>query len=548
MKYVPLYVAFLITCFLSVSAQDGATKNEYKVKWNVNPFDHKVFIENKGQFDTSVDGKDKVLFAVQQGPMFAYFTPHGIIYKYIEYPKREEASGKDDDDKDAKDSHFVDPDLLPPVKPIAHYLYATWQGSSPAVMVSGGEEQQDYYAYPKGKKSGIKVNIFKKITYLNLYPNIDVEYIFPNGKEGIKYTIIVHPGGDASLAKLKYDGAQNMQVQTDGSVQITTGWGSFTDFAPHSYYKESGDPVASNYALNDSTESFIVNNIKASQTLMIDPYTVNWTTTTLFTSASSYDGAYDLDYDNLGNVWVYGSWTPLQLVKYNSAGVKQWTYNDVAYNTGYYGDFAVDKFDGNAYTTEGFNGAGAISEKISPAGVLLGTSPSVSSLEEMWRITFDPCHRVFPVGGGGFSPVQVCMLDTSMGAPVPVNALAATAGEVTHDVTLITTDPNGANAYMAVAQSAGLDPNNFINVFFQMPIPALAPSTYILGDGFNFQESAVPTYVGPGGSTANGMNGMAASPNWLYMYDGQTLKQANKNTGAITLTNTIGTSAHAWRA
>ncbi len=517
----------------------GSGSKDYKINWTVQPFDNQVFVENKGQFDTMVAG-NKVLFGVKQGPMYAYFTPNGIVYRYDEYPKPDK-----DKAKAAAQNH--DPDMDPPLPSITHVLSATWLGSSPSVTIKSDLEQNDYYTFAKGKKDGYKANAFKKITYENLYPGIDVEFVFPEGKGGFKYTVIVHPGANPNLVKLKYDGDKNMEVNDAGNILINSGWGGFMDYAPVSYYKEDNTPVKSSYDLKNGTESFNVDSLIATKTLMIDPWSINWTNIGPITSSSSYTGAYDVDYDFNGDVWVYGGWANFQLVKFNSLGVKQWTYTtNNAVNGGYYGDFSIDKFDGNAYLTQGFSGGGAVAEKVNYLGVLTGTAPAVSSLEEMWRIVFDPCTRTFPVGGGGFSNVQDCVLDTTMAASVPVNVLNALPGQDTHDMCFDAVDPTGQWAYTATAKSLVGDPTHFDNYVQQMNLPTLAPTNWNLSEGYTFVEVGSVTYVGPGTGEANGMNGMAASLNWLYLYDGATMKQLNKATGAIVNTAAVSGTSYQW--
>ncbi len=547
-RFYPLSLITILTISLtalqSVNGQGTTGGSGTKINWTVNPFDPQVFIENKGQFDTMVSGS-KVLYGVKQGSMYAYFTPNGIVYRYDDYhyPKRKD---KQEQEKLLAASG-VDPDMneLPPVT--THVLTATWLGSNPSVSITAGEEQSDYYTFAKGKNDGYKVNIFKKITYVNLYPGIDVEFVFPKDKGGFEYTVIVHPGSNPNLVQLNYDGDKNMLLDNNGDVQINSGWGEFTEHAPVSYYAEDHSPVNSKFSVNNSTESFVIDNLNATKTLMIDPWVTNWTNVNPITSSSGYDGAYDLDYDFNGDVWVYGGWSNFQLVKFNSAGTKLWTYTtNNAVNGGYYGDFAIDKFDGNAYLTQGFSGSGAVAEKINYLGVLTGTAPPVSSLEEMWRIVFDPCHRCFPVGGGGFSPVQDCMLDTTMAASVPVNVLGATAGQITHDMAFDAVDPSGNFAYTATAKSLVGDPTHFDNFVQQMSLPTLAPTTYNVSDGFAFIEVGSITYVGPGVGEANGMNGMAASLNWLYLYNGATLKQLFKNTGTLNSSVAVSGTSYAW--
>ena len=218
--------------------------------WTVQPFDHKVFIENRGQFDTLVNDNSKVIFGAQLGDnLFAYFTTTGIVYRSIVFPKLAEAEKEGKEGKD-------DPDKKP-IKPVISYLNMQWEGSNPNVSFEAKEEKTDYYTYPTGPKSSVQVNLFKRFIYHNLYPGIDAEYTFISDKQGFKYSLIVHPGADLSVVKLKYKGAKSMSLNSNGDIVITNtnGIGNIIDHAPVSMYQEGGD-VKSSYNLNGKEESF----------------------------------------------------------------------------------------------------------------------------------------------------------------------------------------------------------------------------------------------------------------------------------------------------
>ncbi|HSY76137.1 MAG TPA: SprB repeat-containing protein, partial [Bacteroidia bacterium] len=396
-----------------------------------------------------------------------------------------------------------------------------------------------FYSYPIGKSSSINVNIFKKIVYHDIYPGIDIEYSFITGQPGIKYSLIVHPGADASVIKLRYSGTPNIKLNSNGDATMQTPVGEITDHAPDSYYQNSGTHIASSYMITaGNEESFSVSkNTSSTDNLVIDP----WTTDPLFTAG--YDYAYDVDYDNAGNVYAYGSYNPFQLTKFNSAGIQQWTFNAAAIQHTEYGDFATDKVSGTCYIVEGARFAGANVLKVNSLGALTSTFPGNAAMREMWRAEYNSCNHQIVIGGGGTNTpnTQACLLDTDMVTMTPVNPLGAVDGF--HDVCLIAMDPTGNNAYMAIAQTTAN--TNFDNILMSLPIPALNPPNYTVPDKFGFLE--VPgsiNYLASG--VTNGMNGMAASPNWLYMYNGDTIKKLNKATGAIIASKQVAPNPFQW--
>ncbi len=545
-------ISFL-TGFISVKGQGTTTtgggsckSTNYKTNWSVKPFDDQVFIENKGQFTADLPQGDKILYGAQVGDVFAFITNRGLVYKFTQNPCMRQ------DEDNPKHYTLIDPDDFDAsVKTIDHYLKATWEGSNIDISTVAGAQESYYFTYPKGKNGTIIAHGFKKITCQNVYPGIDVEYVFPEGKEGVKYSFIVHPGADASKIKLKYDGAKDMILDNDGNIKINTGWGDFTDHAPVSFYKEDHSAKASAYQLNNSEETFSINNTDASKTLIIDPWSTNWTQSTAYMSSSGYDGAYDCDFDYQGNVYVYGGYNPNQLAQYNSAGVKQWVYITSNFTFPYYGDFCVDKASGTSFALEGFNNVGALVDKISVSGALMLAYTASSSEDELWRATYDLCDHIILVAGGGSTSNttnQAATLDTNLTTFTMANVMNTPPNDPYHDMALIAMDPLLPIGYEASTHSTSFtNPNYANNVIYQMPMPAMVPTNYAYQDNYTFQEVFSISYVGPGTGNANGMNGMAVSPSWLYTYDGKTLEQHVKATGNLNASATLpGTSSFEW--
>ena len=531
----------------ATTANPGGCKNtNYKTNWTVKPFDDQVFIENKGQFTADLPQGDKILYGAKVGDVYAFITNRGLVYKFTQN------SCMRADEDNPKHYSLIDPDDFDAsVKSVDHYLKATWEGANNDISSIASQQETYYYTYPNGKKGTIIAHAFRKITCQNVYPGIDVEYMFPEGKEGVKYNFIVHPGADASKIKLKYDGAKNMVLDNAGNVKIDAGWGDFMDHAPASFYEEGHSTMASSYQLNNTEETFSVNNTDASKTLVIDPWSTNWTQSTSYMSSSGYDGAYDVDYDYQGNVYVYGGYNYFQLAQYSSSGVKNWVYVTSNFTFPYYGDFCVDKASGTSFALEGFNNTGALVDKISVSGALQLAYVASSSEDELWRATYDLCDHIILVAGGGSvgsTTNQAATLDTNLTTFTMANVMNTPPNDPYHDMALIAMDPLLPVGYEASTHSTSFtNPNYANNVIYQMPMPAMVPTNYAYQDNYAFQEVFSISYVGPGTGTANGMNGMAVSPNWLYTYDGKTLEQHVKATGNLNASTVLpGTSSFEW--
>jgi gliding motility-associated-like protein len=520
-------IFLLIFSTVGFSQTTGNMGKSSLVKWQTDPFDHQVFILNKGQFDGAIPGDEKVLYGVQLGSVFAYFTSKGIIYSYTEFPKESEQERGKDPDKDEM------------IKPVMHYLGSSWEGNNETVSIEASDELSYYYTYPKGTNSTIKTNIFRKIIYKNIYPGIDVEYYFLKGKDGLKYSIILHPGTDISKIKLKYSGANNLKLNPNGDITFNSEAGQITEHAPVSFYEGEIEHISVSNKLNENIESFIINgNYDKSKTLVIDP----WITDPLF---SSRDRAYDVDYDNKGNVYAYGGLNTYQLVKMNSGGSILWIFNTSVspFSSTFYGDFATDKRTGNCFVGAG---TGADAFKINALGNLVASLGPNPNMSELWRMAYNPCEGNIVVAGGGVSSTyQACILDTSLTSYTPVNVLGAS--DAFHDMCLLAIDPSGKFCYMATAE--GNLNSTFNNVVVRLPLPSLFPASYMVSDGYSFQEAGSITYLCPPFTRpfkTNGMNGMAASPNWLYMYDGSKLRRCNKATGIANDSIKITTNQYNW--
>ena len=183
MKKYCCHIFFVLLFFNSaLSAQ--------KTKWTGSDAEQKIFIENKGQFD----GKDglndsKIFFAFIQNGFEIYFTPNGLTYRHDEI---EQLSAHDREKSEKKHSEEFIPKITP------HFVHMEWQGANTNASIVAEENVSYYFTYPNEKdpsgNSSLKATAYKKIIYKNIYPNIDVEYFFPQNREGIKYSLILHPG------------------------------------------------------------------------------------------------------------------------------------------------------------------------------------------------------------------------------------------------------------------------------------------------------------------------------------------------------------------
>ena len=496
-------------------------------------FEHRVLIENKGQFD----GKDPlhsspILYGARCGGVDLYFNQQGVCFRKDVYKKL------DEEDREKVEQHPGSKKAQALTKPEIQLLEAEWIGSNPLSTITAEDLQTTSFHYPAAGNKTLIAAAYKKIIYHDLYPHIDVEYILPNNKEGIKYSIIVHPGADLSKVSLKYSG--DMSLTPLGDLSVKSDFGDLCDHAPVAWYDANHQAVKSCFQLKNGALTFLFpNGYDHSRKLVIDP----WTTDPAFTT---YDAGYDLESDNNGNIYVYGSFSPFQLEKFGpGGGAPLWVYNATSISYQYYGDLATDETSGTTYLVEGWNSGfgGARVIKVNANGVQTGIFPGNAGLDEMWRADYDACDKMIVIGCGGTSgQQQTAILDTNMVNITPANSIN-TVDNGYHDISLLAIDPSGGACYMATSQSLTY-PGNFNNVMFKVPLPAMVPATFLVADLNDLHEFKQLNYVGGVGFTEgyNGFNGMACSLNFLYTYNGDTLRKWNKTTGAfIAYTTTGGT-------
>jgi len=492
--------------------------NLLKAAWTVNPFDNKGFEKNSGQFD-DIPSKAKILYGARLGNMFLYFTNHGILYRSVEWknPPRE--------DEESKSKREEEEEREQRAKPEVHQLTAEWIGANPEVELSATEMKQSYVSYTTKKNKTIRAELFTKLTYYNLYPGIDAVYEFQAGKEGLKYSLIVHPGAVVMQARLKYSGEKNIRLNLNGDVIIKSGCGEFTDHAPVSFEAGSKKYISTGYKLIRSELTFSLNEkYDKTKLLIIDP----WQTNPSFSGAS---GVFSVDYDSKGNVFAYGGQTNnWQLVKLNNAGVIQWSFTPAGQGSGCYANCCVDD-NGNCYVSAG-NGSSGVNNtilKINSAGTQVGsyTIPLVTggvfpTGAEVFRMKYNSCYHAVVIGGG--AGAQLTVLDTNMATA------ASLPGAIGPDVALLAVDPSYSSYYFLNASGLGS--------FQKMPMGSFTP-IFNVGKGFVFSElNMYYTFKNAGGQT-NGMSGMGASYNWVYTYDSYTLSRCSNSTGATVSTYSI---------
>lgn len=395
---------YLLGLLFFIFCLKGFTQNSWTAKFEYT----KAFIENKGQFNTTVN-KEPVLFAVDNGSTMIRFTKKGVIYSFVKRFPKMDPNEKKERKKNLKTfeqwREFENEERTMDYKTDIVNFSFVGANSDPEIIAS--ELTKDYHSYNVKEADGHYKNInfikaYKKLTYKNVFPKVDIEFVF-HPDSGIKYSLILYPGADISKIKFSYSG--NSKLTSNGDLIIKTIFGDIIDHSPIAFYKDhQNQTIPVKFIKNNGIISFEPSSYDNNKALIIDPWVLTPT-------ISNSNGVWECERDGLGNVYIIGGDSPMKLLKYDASGNIVWTYNTPYDTAGYWlGTFVTD-LAGNSYVT-----AGSIAnlQKISPAaGVLFNYTAPIGSANEYWNIAFNCDQTKLIIGGttGNMLSLQGAIFD-----------------------------------------------------------------------------------------------------------------------------------------
>jgi len=241
-------------------------------------------------------------------------------------------------------------------------------GANPRACVVAEAPDQYYENYYTNLVQAT-AHSFGRITYKDIYPNIDWVLYIKEGK--LEYDFVIRPGGDVRDIKINYQGATNI-LDSGKQITITTPFGKITEGNLYAYEQNSGKPVPASFTLrrDELTFSIPAGRMKRN-TIVIDP-TLVWGT---YFGGNSYDAAFDVVRDSAGNVSIagitgstdnvattgayqtlLGGSTDIFLAKFSSSGSRLWATYCGGIGTEYMHGLCNDIF-GNLYVAVYTSGA-----------------------------------------------------------------------------------------------------------------------------------------------------------------------------------------------
>jgi hypothetical protein len=317
------------------------------------------FTENRGQI---VDGQGvphpEVRFVAAASNMRLFFMKDRISYLFTR-----PASGRKEYPTLLRQEEPVDP----PQELDLHRADLQLLGVREEATIVAEERTADVtsYYYPHSPDGITGVPSFRQLVYAGIWPEIDM--VVHGSSTGLKYDFVVHPGGRINNIRMRYSGADGVELTGSGRLRITTSLGTLEEHEPVVYQSSTkGDAIAdtlkASYQLHDGEITFTVGSYDSSRTLVIDP-AVEWST--YFGGSGSGDDGNAIATDRYGNVLIAGttgsasSTFPTKngfqkvlagnddgfVAKFNSIG-------DLLWST-YYGGKSFDRFNSVATDTTG---------------------------------------------------------------------------------------------------------------------------------------------------------------------------------------------------
>lgn len=274
------------------------------------------FIENKGQIIDQKGRKNNVVkYLLNTNGLNIQLRKNGFSYDIYETKKHELTRIQKEK---LYPSNFIKEDTLKNPNYRLEYIYhridIDFKNSNASVQLIAEEKSSDYdnyYNVPDEPNGILDVHKFQKVTYKNIYNNIDVVFFIPEDKlKPVEYNFIVNEGGKISDIQLKFKGVKTELI--DNKIKMNVRFGQMEETLPLSWSENGTDKneiaigyrkIKTNVYGFDSSED--LNNKK----VVIDPVPVRLWGTLYGDKTNNYYslGTVNNTIDSYGNLYMTGS-------------------------------------------------------------------------------------------------------------------------------------------------------------------------------------------------------------------------------------------------
>lgn len=159
------------------------------------------------------------------------------------------------------------------------------------------------YLLGHGQRPFQDVPAYAAVAYRNLYEGVDLTFSSEGGM--LKTEFVVQPGMDHRVIRVRYRGAQRVEVEEDGSLTVHAASGSFREHPPVVYQDlaEGRHYLGARYFLQgDETAGFLIEDYDRQTPLVIDPVL----TYSSYFGGTNSDVGNSIALDAAGNMYVAG--------------------------------------------------------------------------------------------------------------------------------------------------------------------------------------------------------------------------------------------------
>jgi hypothetical protein len=188
----------------------------------------------------------------------------------------------------------------------SHLLSMKLEGANSTPLISGEDQQEvraNYFIGNDPAKWLRDVETFSRVSYSGVYRGVDL--VFYGNQRQLEYDFTVGPGADPGEIRLRFDGADDLELSSEGALILHTAAGAVRHDRPNAYQESNGKRLgvpAEFKRLDDGAVGFQVGVYDPTRPLVIDPVLVYST----YLGGNAADSCRGIVVDSTGNSFLVG--------------------------------------------------------------------------------------------------------------------------------------------------------------------------------------------------------------------------------------------------